>query len=247
MTMLKKFKRLVPESVKEWYRTTKYRAGIRWRTMMHDDPSQAGEVSLIRKLVGPDWPKYLVDVGANDGQTISNSYVFVRDGWTGLLLEPNPDVCARLRKTHEGRANAICLEMAAGKETGTASMYVPTNDPMGFSGTLNTDENMVMAERREKTRTIEIKLETLTKLLEQHQFPGDFSFLSIDAEGCDLEVLQGLDFSRFRPRLIITEEYRIHAEREKVKLELMKDNGYVLYRPIGCNEIWGLPKYLPGK
>lgn len=214
---------------------------------MRDDPSQAGEISVVRKLIAPDWPRYLVDVGANDGQTISNTYTFARDGWTSLLLEPQPNVFARLQKTHAGRANVTCLELAAGKEAGTAKLFMDETDPTGLGATINAEESAEMVKRRENTRTIDIRIETLTRLLQQHNFPTDFSLLSIDAEGCDLDVLQGMDFAQFRPRLIITEEFRVHAERERMKLELLKANGYVLYQPIGCNELWVRPEFLPNQ
>lgn len=85
---------------------------------------------------------------------------------------------------------------------------------------------------------MQIRVEPLTELLSRHGFPADITLLSIDAEGVDLEVLQGLDFQRFRPRLIVTEEFRVHAERESTKLNLLRDNGYRLYAPVGCNEVW---------
>src|SRR4051812_46949192 len=103
--MFKAIKRIVPEPVKELYRSARCRAPIALRTWFRDDPSQAGEVTALRRIVRPDWPRALVDVGANDGRTVSNTYTFVRDGWTAVLLEPNPATFERLKRTHAGRDN----------------------------------------------------------------------------------------------------------------------------------------------
>lgn len=235
---MKAIKRLIPEPIKGWYRHARYQGPITLRTWFRDDPSQAGEVSVLRRLIGPDWPRALVDVGANDGRTISNTYPFVRDGWRALLLEPQPETFARLRRTHAGRANAVCLDVAASNYSGTAELHFSDDDPGALGPTISTDDHAVMVERRQNTRTITIRVEPLTDLLARNDFPADFSLLSIDAEGVDLEVLQGLDFARYRPRLIVTEEFRVHARREGAKLQLLRDQGYRLYAPVGCNEIW---------
>src|SRR3974390_100826 len=50
-----------------------------------------------------------VDVGAYDGISFSNTLMFERElGWTGLCIEPNPDVFPRLIENR----SATCLEIA---------------------------------------------------------------------------------------------------------------------------------------
>ena len=53
-----------------------------------------------------------------------------------------------------------------------------------------------------------VKVRRLDSILVEHKFPHLLGVLSIDTEGWDFEVLQGLDLQTWRPRLIVTEDTR---------------------------------------
>ena len=61
-------------------------------------------------------------------------------------------------------------------------------------------------------QTIKIKKEKLTKLLNKYKCPKNFDFLNIDVESHELEVLKGLDFKIYKPKIIAVE---IHAKKTK--------------------------------
>src|SRR5690606_17058972 len=48
--------------------------------------------NVLKKLTG-----YFVDVGANDGKTGSNSLYLEENGWSGVLVEPNPNLQTELK------------------------------------------------------------------------------------------------------------------------------------------------------
>jgi hypothetical protein len=54
----------------------------------------------------------------------------------------------------------------------------------------------------------------------------------------DYEVLLGLDFTRYRPRLILTEEYPFNVAKHDAKYELLRDRGYQLKTVVNCNSLW---------
>src|SRR3954466_4577937 len=60
------------------------------RVMPIVDVSQHGEASVLATMVDDDWPRYLVDVGAHDGRSLSNSFPFLELGWSGVLVGPLP-------------------------------------------------------------------------------------------------------------------------------------------------------------
>ena len=66
-----------------------------WRDTTHH-----GEFAALRRLMTPDFPRIVVDVGANDGFYGSNSFPFVARGWRSILVEPHPKVFAKLQKLH---------------------------------------------------------------------------------------------------------------------------------------------------
>ncbi|MDR2410233.1 MAG: FkbM family methyltransferase [Bacteroidales bacterium] len=41
---------------------------------------------------------FYVDIGANDGKFISNTYCFEKLGWEGVCIEPQPDIFEELKK-----------------------------------------------------------------------------------------------------------------------------------------------------
>lgn len=47
-----------------------------------------------------------------------------------------------------------------------------------------------------------------------------------------------LDFQRFRPRIVVTEEYIFEPEKHNAKYPLLLDNGYSFVTLLGCNTIW---------
>src|SRR3954451_1865256 len=76
------------------------------------DVSQHGEASVLAALVEDDWPRYLVDVGAHDGRSLSNSLPFVELGWSGVLVEPLPQAFSLLADRYASRADVRCVQAA---------------------------------------------------------------------------------------------------------------------------------------
>jgi hypothetical protein len=62
----------------------------------------------------------------------------------------------------------------------------------------------------------------------------EIDFVSVDVEGTELEVLKGLDLSRFRPRVLVVES---HSENARIALYdyLVEMNGYIEARDLGLN------------
>lgn len=67
-------------------------------------PIQCGQDKwIIESMLPARKEGVFVDIGANDGVTLSNTLVLEKDhGWTGIAVEPIPEVFARLQ------ANRIC-------------------------------------------------------------------------------------------------------------------------------------------
>ncbi len=205
-----------------------------WRDTTHQ-----GEFAALRRLMTPDFPRIVVDVGACNGFYGSNSFPFAARGWRSVLVEPHPKVFARLQKLHQARPNVTCLNLACAEKTGIFPLHVGDDGEAPSTSTLSGDPELL------KTRTkgtIEVRVERLTDVLAAQQIPQDFGLLTIDAECMDLEVLQGLDFTRWRPRIIITEDY---MPKFPAKSELLKKSGYQLRTQIAGNSIWTAGEVAP--
>lgn len=157
--------------------------------------SQFGQDTLVGDVLFRGRAGFFVDVGARDGTLNSNThYLEQRLGWTGIALEPHPDLFETLRETR----SCQCLNVAAGRASDTLEFVKFLDPPLGNSGLLATFR------RPERLRDIRheivsVQVEPLSKLLAGIDL---VHYLDIDVEGHELAVLQGTDFSRVEFRII---------------------------------------------
>ena len=79
--------------------------------------SQFGEGSVLRQLLTKYPVPFLVDVGAHDGRSWSNSRPFMLQGWHGILIEPLPKVYQELSSLYQHNSKATCLNLACSDTT----------------------------------------------------------------------------------------------------------------------------------
>jgi FkbM family methyltransferase len=201
------------------------------------DPSQHGEIGELRALLKDDFPRCIVDVGAYDGEALSNSRPFVLEGWRAVLIEPHPVQFGRLQNLYSGWPAVSCLNRACSDSVGSMPLYLGSDGEDTMMSTLCEDDNPWFRATR-SAEAIRVEVDTLTNLLAALSFPHDFSLLLVDAEGMDYEVLKGLDLATFRPRIVVTEEYISNPEKHNAKYRLLLDSGYTFYKMVGCNTVW---------
>ncbi|MGA9779980.1 MAG: FkbM family methyltransferase [Limisphaerales bacterium] len=201
-----------------------------WRDTTHN-----GEFAIFRRLITPNFPQVVVDVGANDGFKGSNAYPFVARGWRAVLIEPHPVVFDRLQRRFACDPKVTCLHLACSDMVGELPLYLGTDGDAPSLSTLCADDNPEFRRGRPMDKMIMVKVDTLSNVLATLQIPCDIGLLTVDAEGMDYEVLRGLDFSRWWPRIIITEDY---APKEAQKADWLAKNGYHLHARVYGNTIW---------
>jgi FkbM family methyltransferase len=210
--------------------------GVRRRVL--GDTSQLGEGLVLRQLIRDDWPMWLVDVGANDGITNSNTWGFVRDGWHSVLVEPNPTVAQKLHRNVAAFANAVVVQKACSSDSGTIELVIYDDDPTGMLTSVDRNGGRVRGDGDNRmSKIVTVQTETLSKIVSDAGVPEDFSLLSIDTEGLDLEVLQSLNPATHRPRIIVTETDELEKVESR-KRNLLQERGYRLETIVGVNTIW---------
>lgn len=197
--------------------------------------SQNGEDYLLWNLFGYKESGFYVDVGAFDGVHLSNSFSFEQQGWSGICIEPHPTYFQLCRQSRPG---VICLNVAcvASDDVDTTEFYV---EELGLLSGIQGD-------REEDVRTrykwrglkfkgfkrITVPASTLSAILTKHVPPEtDIDFISIDVEGTEMEVLQGINLSQFRPRVIVIEANSEQA-RNSINEHMVQLNGYVEARRL---------------
>lgn len=154
------------------------------------------DVTLWRALRDVVNGRY-VDVGALHPELDSVTKWFYDQGWSGINLEPVPEMFAVIEAA---RPRDINIQAAAGAKPGVAEMAV-VPDSMGLS---SLDISAVRAHVALPYNLVEVEIRPLRDVLEP--FAGhDIHFLKVDAEGTEHDVLLGMDFNRFRPWIVVVE------------------------------------------
>jgi len=171
---------------------------------------------------------YYVEVGANDPRERSQTWHLEQQGWTGVLIEPQPDLAATLRAERKGKVFAVACSSPA-KAGQELSLHV--------AGPLSSLDRRSMAPGASPEKVIRVPVRTLDSILEEAGSPAAFDFLSIDVEGHEIEVLQGFDLARWRPRLLMIEDHVADLSKHRY----LSAAGYRIIRRYENNG-WYVPR-----
>lgn len=205
--------------------------------------SQSGEDRLVLFILNHQFNitniTYL-DIGANDPVALSNTYLFYVLGCQGVLVEPDPDLVTILKQK---RPNDTILQKAVITDESKKDLDFFLVQP----NTLNTfsEKEIKLYQQhyqgvsvREK---IKVSTATLQSLMDDH-FTDGLDFLSIDIEGLDYDILQTLDFSHYRPKVICVETM-VYGKKNSLQkspevVELLIKNDYFVYADTYVNTIF---------
>ena len=156
----------------------------------------------ILSIVFSDIEKgFYVDIGANSPNFDSITKHFYLKGWNGINIEP-------IKKWSDQylieRPNDININTGVSNFDGEMDFYVLSSDLMS-SGNLDFVNK---AEKKGYSYEKQIiKVRTLDHVLEKYQIPP-ITFLKIDVEGMEKQILEGLNLSKYRPIVLIIESIR---------------------------------------
>jgi heptosyltransferase-2 len=174
--------------------------------------AQNREDVLLRRALGDQPPGFFVDVGACDPVKLSITKHFYDLGWHGINIDASP---VAWRALVAGRPRDLNLNVGVSNTRGEMTFYRAISDAHGGDASgLSTFVAEEVAIHRANGFVFEelvTKVTTLADLCAQH-VTGPISFMSIDVEGHEREVLEGGDFRRFRPRIVLIESTRPKSE-----------------------------------
>lgn len=150
---------------------------------------------------------FYIDVGANDPSHDSVTRAFYERGWHGINIEP---LVAHFVDLQRERPRDINLRCAAGSSTGEIEIW-----ECDIRGWASVDKAAI--EGHEAAGNVgeyhQVPMRTLAEICEQNA-PQEIHFLKIDVEGFEREVLEGMDFTRFRPWMLVVEATRPNSTEE---------------------------------
>jgi FkbM family methyltransferase len=182
----------------------------------------------------PEHKGRIIELGANDGITLSNSLALEACGWSCMLIEPRSDAFAKLQVNRE---IATKLHAACGRQIGTADLMHDASW---------TTRSTIDVPRAEKDRdqwplktpgqTEKVNVLTLDFCMELLGWKS-VDAISLDVDGLELEILDGFSFDRWKPKVVVLEKDIFLYDGGK-REEYMRDRGYRLDASLGTDDGW---------
>lgn len=170
---------------------------------------------------------FFVEIGANDGYTLSNtSYLERYFNWNGILIEPNPRYWNSL-----GTRKSIVCKKAIAKEVGTTKFF-----DAGLYGGVSATIAEAHSEIVKQSNLIDVETDTLINIFTELNAPKEINFISIDVEGGEIPIVE---------QLIALKEYSFtcgcieHGNRKHDKtkiIEMLTDVGNRIMWPENSSQ-----------
>ena len=154
-----------------------------------------------------DFKGSVLDLGANDGETFSNSLRLIQKGWSADLIEASPRTFEKLAKLHGGNEDVKCHNIAVSSVNGEIDFWesgtLLGGDDLSLVSTCDERELARWSGSVEFTKT---KVESVTfKTLLESTKNTNFDLITIDIEGVDFLVLSQMDLRALGCKMLIVE------------------------------------------
>lgn len=186
--------------------------------------SQYGQDSYIKnKFFKNKTDGYFVNIGANDGISLDNTLLFEKEGWSGVCIEPNPEIYKKLINNR----TCVCYNVALSDTDGIVNFLKIDGYAEMLSGILEFyDPRHLQRVDRELiqhggTKTI---IEIESRKFSSLNINDKIDYVSIDVEGAELKILETIDFSQFDIHVLSVE----NNFSESTIVDFMTSKGYYL-------------------
>ena len=172
-----------------------------------------------------------VDIGANDPSELSNTKRFYDRGWSGVNVEPDVTMYEKISRV---RQRDINLNVGIGGATDNLTFFQLSPNTLS---TFNKKAAMQSVKKEGATIVSEttVPVISLAELFRTTLSDRPVDFLSVDAEGYEVEILSSNDWKIYRPIAIIVE---VNQDKEGRVVTLLKKQGYILVHCNGTNGIF---------
>ena len=174
-----------------------------------------GSMDLILCDIFKDKKKGVyVDVGCQHPIKNNNTFLLYKKGWKGINIDLD-EFNIELFKYNRPNDTNICKAISNKKEMADLFFYHQKSP-------INTLDNKISELQKAKVKEVKkIETETLSNILNSTLF-NEIDLLTIDVEGYELKVLNGFDFEKFQPKIIVVEFLDTTAK----KWEIVYNNIY---------------------
>jgi FkbM family methyltransferase len=145
--------------------------------------------------------KTFVEIGAYDGESVSNTSGLADAGWKGIYVEPVHSNYVKCLERHQNN-NVIVSNLAIGLNEGVQEIY-----KNGILSSLDQDHAVLGVNKfhyPEYTKDVCYQIR-MDKFLKNYSVPYQFDLLVVDVEGRENEVFYSFDLKKWKPKMMIIE------------------------------------------
>jgi len=181
---------------------------------------------------------FYVDVGANDGRSVSNTYDLEKTkNWGGILIEPIMHVHFRSRQIRSLEKNKFvnCALVSQDYQGETIKLFYSGLMTVMAEGSEFKPKNWAnvgsqFLSRGEIVQTTWSSARTLDSVLSEFNAPRRIDLLSIDVEGSEMQVLNGTNFSKY-----VFEYILIETDVNSKAFKFLTQKGYHYLESVNQN------------
>lgn len=154
---------------------------------------------------------FYVDVGCQHPIKNNNTYMLHKKGWYGVNIDLDKD---NIELFNTARPNDMNINIAVSdKQKEVDLFFYHKKSP------INTIEKNISKFQKAKVSSIKkIQTDTLTNIISKTKYKDKIiDLLSVDVEGHELNVLMGLDFKIYSPKIIIVEFLDLSVKKLEIK------------------------------
>ena len=155
---------------------------------------------------------FFIEVGANNGYDQSNTYYLEKFlGWRGVLIEGIPSLYEQCKRTRNNSSVYNCALVSNDFCDSFVEMHYANLMSVVENSLKNQEEQIqhiqasLELQKIDKSCSIRVPARTLESILDEFTNIPQIDFFSLDVEGYELQVLQGLNLDRYKPKYILVE------------------------------------------
>lgn len=199
--------------------------------------SQNNEEEIIRRYFRNTIGTFM-DIGCNDGITLSNTFALANLGWRGLLVDASPQAFARLKDCYQHMTGFDLIHTAVSNYNGEIILN-ESGEHLGQSDValVSSVKHQEMVRWRDMVfNEVTVPCCNFATLMGLTQY-RHFDFISLDIEGCELEVLPQMNLQALGCRLLCVE----FNGKDQDKFDaIVLPQGYKLIHKNGENLIYSI-------
>jgi hypothetical protein len=201
--------------------------------------SQFGEDKFILDLFDKDYRGKYLDLGCYHPTRHSNTHILYQSGWTGINIDLNP---LTIELFNFMRPKDINYNIGISNSEEEKELYFINE--FNTQNTLDKNQlNFLKNHHNVKDREIlktKLKTKKLETILLDHNF-YNIDFFNIDIEGHELEVIESIDFDKFKFKYICIEMIQhneISVNRSKKIKDILNNNDFIIVKKFEFNYIY---------